>query len=147
MTQRIAALAAALATSLSQAVAVSAIAQEAPTSIPLDTERAIGGVMIGCTGIGQQKHDPRWLAYPIQVEFARPDGAYLGDEALSVMDHSGKVLASVTCEGPWILLRPDAPGEYSFKGWLPGSAVGPSGGSFHIPAKGRARIVLHFAAG
>jgi hypothetical protein len=143
MTQLIASLAALAAL----AVAAPALAQEAPTSIPLDSERAIGGVMIGCTGIGQQKHDPRWLAYPIQVEFARPDGAYLGDEALSVTDHSGKVLASVTCEGPWILLRPDAPGEYSFKGWLPGSTVAPSGGTFHIPAKGRARMVLHFAVG
>jgi hypothetical protein len=147
MTQLNAPLAALAAFTLTWAIAVPALAQEGPTSIPLDSERAIGGVMIGCTGIGQQKHDARWLAYPIQVEFARPDGAYLGDEALSVMDHSGKVLASVTCEGPWILLRPDAPGEYSFKGWLPGSAAAPSGGTFHIPAKGRARMVLHFAVG
>jgi hypothetical protein len=144
MTRPITPLLAALA---GLALAAPALAQEAPTPIPLDSERAIGGVNIGCTGIGQQKHDPRWLAFPIQVEFARPDGAYLGDEALNVMDHSGKVLASVTCEGPWILLRPDAPGEYSFKGWLPGSAASPSGGVFHIPAKGRSRMVLHFAVG
>jgi hypothetical protein len=144
MTTPITRLAAALG---ALALAAPAWAQEAPTSVRLDTETAIGGVNIGCTGIGQQKHDPRWLAYPVQVEFARPDGAYLGDEALSVMDRSGKVLATVSCEGPWILLRPDAPGEFTFKGWLPGSAVGPKAGAFHMPAKGRMRLVLHFPVG
>src|SRR5258708_11546387 len=129
------------------ALAVPAVAQPAPTSIPLDTEQVIGGVAIACTGIGQEKHDPRWLAYPIQVEFALPGGAYLADEALSVADHAGRTLASVSCEGPWILLRPQAPGYYTFKGWVPGAAFGPRSGAFHIPAKGRSRMVLQFPSG
>lgn len=129
------------------ALAVPALAQSAPTPIPLDTEQVIGGVAIACTGIGQEKHDPRWLAYPVQVEFARPGGAYLADEALSVADHAGRTLASVGCEGPWILLRPQAPGSYTFKGWVPGAAFGPRSGAFHIPAKGRARMVLQFPNG
>jgi len=126
------------------ALAVPALAQPAPARIALDTEQVIGGVAIACTGIGQEKRDPRWLAYPIQVEFALPGGAYLANEALSVTDHAGRTLASVMCEGPWILLRPQAPGNYIFKGWVPGAPYGPRGGAFHIPAKGRSRLVLHF---
>ena len=123
------------------------MAQDAPTRIPLDAERAIGGVNIACTGIGQQKDDLRWRAYPIRVEFATAGGDYISDEALSVMDHAGKVLASVTCEGPWILLRPDAPGNYSFKGWTPNNPGASRGGSFRIPAQGQSRLVLHFPGG
>jgi hypothetical protein len=129
------------------ALAGQALAQEAPARIPLGSEQVIGGVAIACTGVGQEKHDPRWLAYPIQVEFAQPGGAYLADEALSVMDHAGRTLASVSCEGPWILLRPQAPGNYTFKGWVPGATFGPRSGAFHIPAKGRARMVLQFPSG
>jgi hypothetical protein len=103
-------------------------------------------VAFACTGIGQEKADPRWQAYPIRVEFSEPGGAYLADEALSVSDHAGKVLATVACEGPWILLRPEAPGAYSFKGWVPGGAAAPRGGAFRIPAKGQARMVLQFPA-
>ncbi|HEY7852160.1 MAG TPA: hypothetical protein VIB82_04245 [Caulobacteraceae bacterium] len=127
--------------------AAPALAQEAPTRIPLDTQRNVGGVTIACTGIGQQKNDPRWQAFPIRVEFAAPGGDYLSDEALSVMDHAGKTLASVTCEGPWILLRPDAPGAYTFKGWVPGVPAPARGGGFRIPAKGQTRLVLQFPAG
>src|SRR5258708_11853804 len=144
MVRPIASLAAACAT---LALAVPALAQRAPTSTPLDTEQVIGGVAIACTGIGQEKHDPRWLAYPIQVEFARPGGAYLADEALSVADHAGRTLASVGCEGPWILLRPQARGNYTFKGWGPGAALGPRSGALHIPAKGRSRIVPQVPSG
>jgi hypothetical protein len=121
-----------------------ALAQEGPTRIPLDGERTIGGVAVGCTGIGQSKSDPRWQAYPIRVEFAAPGGDYLADEALSISDHTGTILASVACEGPWILLRPAAPGEYSFKGWPSGAAAEAKGGAFRIPAKGQARLVLQF---
>ena len=129
------------------ALALPVMAQEAPTRVPLDTETVIGGIAIACTGIGQEKHDPRWLAYPIQVEFARADGAYLADETLSVSGGRGAPLASIDCEGPWILLRPSAPGDYSIAGWAPGATGATKGGSFHIPAKGRQRLVLRFPAG
>jgi hypothetical protein len=107
----------------------------------------LGGVAIACTGIGQEKHDPRWQAYPVQVEFARADGAYLADETLRVIDAHGSVLASVDCEGPWILLRPSAPGEYRVEGWVPGAAGWIKGGAFRIPAKARAHLVLRFPVG
>jgi hypothetical protein len=144
MVQAIARLAALAAPTLViLALAVPALAQQATARIPLDSEQVIGGIAIACTGVGQGKADPRWLAYPVQVEFALPGGDYLADEALSVIDHAGRTLASVSCEGPWILLRPEAPGDYTFKGWVPG-AFGSRGGAFHIPAKGRSRLVLHF---
>lgn len=128
------------------ALAFPALAQDGPVRIPLDGERTIGGVAIACTGIGQEKSDPRWLAYPVRVEFSEPAGDYLADEALSVTDHAGRTLAKVACEGPWILLRPEAPGEYRFSGWVPGNPGGARGGAFHIPLKGQIRLVLRFPA-
>lgn len=128
------------------AVALPALAQEGPVRIPLDGERTLGGVAIACTGIGQEKQDPRWQAYPVRVEFSAPGGDYLADEALSVMDRSGRTLATVACEGPWILLRPQAPGQYRFSGWVPGKPGAPRGGTFHVPLKSQIRLVLQFPA-
>jgi hypothetical protein len=129
------------------ALALPALAQETSTRVPLDHETVIDGVAVACTGIGQEKRDPRWLAYPVQVEFARADGAYLADETLRVIDAQGSVLASVDCEGPWILLRPSAPGEYHLEGWAPGAAGWTKGGAVRVPATGRTRLVLRFPAG
>lgn len=131
---------------LAALVALPALAQEGPVRIPLDGERTLGGVAIACTGIGQAKQDPRWQAYPVRVEFSAPGGDYLADEALSVMDRSGRTLATVACEGPWILLRPQAPGEYRFSGWVPGKPGAPRGGTFHVPLKSQIRLVLQFPA-
>ncbi|HXU99089.1 MAG TPA: hypothetical protein VG166_01155 [Caulobacteraceae bacterium] len=120
------------------------VAQERAARVPLDGERTIGGVTVGCTGIGQSKSDPRWRAYPIRVEFAAPGGDYLADEALSISDHTGAILARVACEGPWVLLRPESAGDYTFKGWPTGAEAQAKGGSFRIPAKDQARLVLQF---
>jgi hypothetical protein len=128
------------------AAACAAAAQENPQRAPLDGEIVVSGMHVGCTGVGQTKNDARWRAYPVRIEFADTNHAYLADEALTISDASGKALATVTCEGPWILLRPEAPGAYAFKGWFPSRAVAPRTGTFRVPGKGHARLVLTFPA-
>jgi hypothetical protein len=123
-----------------------ALAQTGAQRVPLDSEIVVGGIHVGCTGVGQTKNDARWRAYPIRVEFADTNHAYLADEALSVSDASGRALATVTCEGPWILLRPEAPGAYAIKGWLPSRPAPTRTGTFRVPGKGQARLVLTFPA-
>jgi len=125
-------------------IAHACIAQEAPIRIGLDKERAIGGLQVACTGIGQEKNDPRWAAFPIRVEFSNLKREYLSDGAVAVLDASGRRMAAVSCEGPWILLRPSEPGRYGVEGWLPGTAVKPLHGVFHIPYKGQMRLILQF---
>ena len=119
-------------------------AEDTPTAVPLNTETVIGDVAVGCSGVGQQKAEPRWLAYPIRVEFSDPARDYLADGTVAVSDARGRQLAVVSCEGPWILLRPAAPGAYGVKGWLTGTSVKPQSGAFHIPYKGQMRMVLVF---
>jgi hypothetical protein len=118
--------------------------QDAPTPIGLDKEITIGGVDVACSGIGQEKADPRWTAYPARVEFSNPKQEYLSDGAVTVANAKGERLASVSCEGPWILLRPTTPGAYSIEGWIPGSGTKPQHGAFHSPGAGQVRLVLRF---
>src|SRR5258707_13118261 len=119
MTQLKLASAGGLAAALLAIAAGQCAAQESPTAVGLDTKPTVGGVAVGCSGVGQAKAEPRWLAYPIRVEFADPARDYLANGAVSVSDASGHVLAAVSCDGPWILLRPAGAGAYKVKGWLP----------------------------
>jgi hypothetical protein len=120
------------------------LGQDTPTPVGLDKEVTIGGVDIACSGIGQEKSDPRWLAYPTRVEFSNPKQEYLSDGAVTVANAKGERLASVSCEGPWILLRPTTPGSYSIEGWIPGTGTKPQHGAFHSPGAGQVRLVLRF---
>ena len=137
-------IAAILAFASLSAVAGQAVAQA--ERLPLDGERAIGGMTIACTGIGQERSDPRWNAYPVRIESSDTNRAMVADEIVSVADRKGAVLATVQCEGPWILLRPSASGAYTVKGWLPGAPSASAGGGFRVPAKGQTRIELRFPA-
>ena len=121
-----------------------AAAADAPTEIPLDTVVQLPGVDIGCTGIGQTKADPQWRAFPARVEFANAAREYLSDEAVTVSDSAGQVLASVRCQGPWILIRPAKAGVYRIEGSLTGSSATPRTATFKTPLKGQQRIVLTF---
>ena len=122
----------------------SAFAQDAPTPIGLDKEVTIGGVDTACSGIGQEKANPHWLAYPARVEFSNLKQEYLSDGAVTISDAKGQHLASVSCEGPWILLRPTVPGAYSIEGWIPSTGAKPQHGLFHSPGSGQVRLVLRF---
>jgi hypothetical protein len=126
------------------AFAGAAAAQGEAQGLPLDQTTTIGGIDFACTGIGQEKQDPRWTAFPAKVEFADLQGDLIADEILSVTNAKGEVLATVKCEGPWILLRPAAPGVYHVKGSFPEGNAPPQSGMFSIP--GHVHLVMRFPA-
>src|SRR5215472_17955030 len=125
-------------------VAGSTAAQPEPQRLPLDQVTTIGGMDFACTGIGQEKKDPKWTAFPAKVESADLQGDLIADEVLSVANGKGEALATVKCEGPWILLRPTAPGVYHVKGWFTEGNAPPQSGIFSIP--GHAHLVMRFPA-
>ena len=126
------------------AYANGASAQGEPQRLPLDQITTIGGVDFACTGIGQEKQDPRWSAFPAKVEFADLQGDLIADEVLSVTNAKGETLATVKCEGPWILLRPATTGVYHVKGSFPEGTAPPQSGMFSIP--GHVHLVMRFPA-
>ncbi len=125
------------------ALAVASVAVAAPTSVPLDTETTVSGVPVACTGVGQSRLNPHWDSYPVRVEFSGADNALLADEALRILDEKGAEVVSVSCEGPWILLKL-APGAYSIEGWLIGEDAKPQRGFFKVPRNGPTHLELRF---
>jgi hypothetical protein len=121
-----------------------ACSRAAPLAVPLDGERVVGDIGVACTGIGQEKSDPRWKAYPIRIEASNPAGDLLADVEISLSGKGGAVLASVTCAGPWIMLRPP-PGAYRLEGWIPGSGLRHQVTSVSPPASGQRVVALFFA--
>jgi hypothetical protein len=109
----------------------------------LDTEDSVNGVDVACTGIGDAKLDPKWAAYPIRVEFSNAKNEYMTDAAVVLTTAKGKPLLAVTCEGPWILLRP-AKGDYAVYAQLMESDTKPRSSRFTVPAQGQKRVVLQF---
>jgi hypothetical protein len=117
--------------------------QADPVRIPLDGEQVVGGVQIGCTGVGQSKDDPRWKAYPIRVEASNPGGDLLANVAISLSGKDGALLASVRCAGPWVMLKPP-PGAYQLEGWMPGSGLKHQTAPVSPPASGQKTVTLIF---
>ena len=133
-------------TAVMVAAATVALAQTAaPVAIPLDKEQSVGGIDIGCTGIGESKNDARWKAYPIRVEAANMAGDLLANVAISVSKATGAALATVSCEGPWIMLRGPA-GNYRFDAWMPCETFAHQTGTFSMPVKGQRIVSIRFPA-
>jgi len=125
------------------AAAASAGAQP-PIQLPLDTETVIGGVGVGCTGIGQTKNQPRWLAYPVRVEFADAQRAYMAGEIVTLSDPRGGRLFTVACEGPWLLLRLPDSRAYPVEARLTERDTAPRTATVKSPSHGQARFVITF---
>jgi len=117
-------------------------ANHAPMSaqvLPLDMPTDVNGVETVCTGIdSDSRNDPRWLAYPLRLEFAAGNRAYVADESVSIMGE-GAALA-VQCEGPWVLAKLP-PGSYSVVASVGGTT---KNAKVSVPDKGQARFVVHF---
>jgi hypothetical protein len=109
----------------------------------LDTEGSLNGVDVACTGIGDAKLDPKWAAYPIRVEFSNFNNEYMTDAAVVLTTAKGQPLIAVTCEGPWILMRP-AKGDYAVYAQLMDSDAKPRSSRFTVPSHGQKRVVLQF---
>lgn len=112
------------------------------SELPLDRATTVGGYEVACTGVGQTKHDPQWLAFPVRIEFSDAKSNYLGGGKITVSSH-GKALLHLSCDAPWILLKLPA-GEYVVEGVPIDTPAKPRSATFHPPAKGQMRLVLQF---
>lgn len=115
----------------------------APVTVPLDGETVLNGVGVACTGIGGTKDDPKWLAYPVRLEFSNPQREYLIGATITLADAKGTEIFTATCGGAWLLLKlPDA-GSYRVTGRMSdGKTSKPQ--MVKSPAKGQTRVILIF---
>jgi hypothetical protein len=102
----------------------------------------VNGTEVVCTGIdSDSRHDPRWPAYSLKLEFAGEGGQYLGEERVSVTGEGVDV--NVRCKGPWVLMKVPA-GSYRVH------ATVANGGSktvtVNVTGRGQTRAVLSFPA-
>ena len=111
--------------------------------VPLDSETAIGGVAVACTGIGQTREDPRWAAYPVRIEVSDAQNAYLAGAVVQVRARDGKPLLAAECDGPWLLVKPPK-GRYVAEARIMGSPARPRSAPFTVPQTGQVRVVLQF---
>lgn len=107
----------------------------------MDLPARINNVDIACTGFGETKSDPRWASYPLRVEFFDSRRRWIpgGDVVLS--DMAGHRLVSVTCPGPWLLVR-IAPGDYQIEALEDGAK--PRTAKIHLTASGQMRAQMVF---
>lgn len=116
-----------------------------PQRVHLDTEVTVGGVGVACTGIGQTKDEPRWLAYPVRLEFADAKANYLAGEVVTLSQGKGAPIFEVSCEGPWLLLKLPAGRSYRVDATLTEyKAAQPRSATVKAPSHGQARFVLTF---
>jgi hypothetical protein len=112
--------------------------------LPRNRPTDVRGVQAVCTGIdSDSRDDPRWAAYPLKLEFASANGAYLAFAQVSVSDPKGKPVVSVRCPGAWLLLGLP-PGEYKATIAVPNMPDQTAG--FAVPRTGQKSIVLRFAS-
>jgi hypothetical protein len=117
-----------------------------PKALALNAETGIAGATAACTGVGETRRDPRWLAYPVRIELANASNEYLAGAVVTVTDRRRGEVLSVSCDAPWILLKLP-PGDYAAEARLLGSAARPQRASFSPPTSGQLRIVLRFPDG
>ncbi|HEY5048827.1 MAG TPA: hypothetical protein VII49_12495 [Rhizomicrobium sp.] len=126
-------------------LALAALPAFAQGSIAMDQPVTIGAVDTVCTGIGDDaQHDPRWLAYPVRIEFSNGGAQYLSGAHVELSTASGQPLAALDCAGPWVLFKL-GPGHYKVNATLTGQqGGGTSSATFSPPEKGQKRVVLGF---
>jgi hypothetical protein len=113
--------------------------------MPMDTPVPIGGVQAVCTGVGQgAENDPRWLTFPVRLEFSNKAAQYLSGVHVDLASASGKPLGSLDCDGPWVLLGVSQ-GTYRVTATLlsqPGGGI--ASATFTTPSSGQKRVGLQF---
>jgi hypothetical protein len=119
------------------------LASADPVRVPLDQETTVGGIGVGCTGIGQTKNDPKWKAYSVKLEFADAQKALLANETVSLSDGKTQVL-DVACEGPWLLLKLPAGKAFTVEANLAEKTTAPRSATVKAPSHGQATFVLTF---
>jgi len=109
---------------------------------PMDTPVQMNGLETVCTGVGETKDDPKWLAYPIRIEFSNGGAQYLSGATVRI-SRGSDTIGSLDCPGAWVLLK-GAPGEYRVDVTIDNSSAKAVNASFRMGAGGQQRIVLRF---
>ena len=94
-------------------IALLAVASAAPAfadPMAMDQPVQMNGLETVCTGVGETKDDPKWLAYPVRIEFSNGGAQYLSGATVRI-SHGSNPVATLDCPGAWVLLR-GAPGAY-----------------------------------
>jgi hypothetical protein len=115
---------------------------ETPVKMGWDSEMTIAGVGLACTGIGGTKDDPKWLAYPLRIEFANRAREYLINATVTLSDDKGAKLFTVACPGAWLLLKLPSPTAYRVDALVNARAAPTT--TVKSPAKGQTRVILVF---
>jgi len=109
-------------------------------AVAFDTPTTINGVETVCSGVGVSDEDAaRWAQYPVKVVVAGKAGQFLGGAAITI-SKGGKPVTTVTCAGPWTLLKLP-PGRYEVSGSIHGET---ETGTVYAPATGQGRVILRF---
>jgi hypothetical protein len=108
----------------------------------MDTPVQMNGLETVCTGVGETKDDPKWLSYPVRIEFSNGGAQYLSGATVRI-SHGAESVGSLDCPGAWVLLR-GAPGEYSVNVTIDNSSAKAVDASFRMGSGPQKRIVLRF---
>lgn len=109
-----------MATKQFRTAALTAFLFAAAAPLAPDAVRAADPVMVqngiryACTGIGEEKDDPRWLGFALKLAYAvQPDGALLSGVTARIHDGAGRPVLDVHCEdAPWLMAQLP-PGRYT----------------------------------
>lgn len=108
--------------------------------LPTDTPMRMRAIEAVCTGIGAEaRNDPRWATYPLRIEVVGAAGEFLGAAQVTVMS-GDEALASVNCNGPWVLFRLPQ-GAYNVMAEIAGTT---RTGRVNVGSAGQARVILRF---
>ena len=125
---------------LGASLILAAIISAGPVILAPDTPTRVGSIEAVCTGVGMDaRQNPFWSSYPLKIEIAGRGGQYLGDVHLTISQR-GNTLASLRCDGPWVLLRLPA-GKYQLDAETEGKSVSAQA---LVPVSGQGRVVLRF---
>ena len=124
------------------AASASNIAVAEPLRLESGEVKAIDGGEVACTGIGaDSRDDPRWKDYPLKLVFAEPNGDYLSNVTVRLVDARGAAVLDVLCSGPWVLAKLEA-GAYQGTFSLDGTRARQS--AVKVGETGQNRIVVNF---
>lgn len=112
--------------------------------LPLDTNTTVDGVDVACTGIGQTRNNPLWRDYPVRLEFSDAKGDYLADETLTVYRPDRQPALSVSCDGPWVLMKLPPGRDYRVQASLDEPGTSPHSSVVRAPEHGQARFLITF---
>jgi len=111
--------------------------------LPMDAPVKMGAVTAVCGGVGSDKDNGQWNAYPIKLEFSNAGGQFVSNEHVKLMNVTGAMLAEFDCMGPWVLLQLPK-GTYSATVTQPDATRGPRTVKFEPPQTGQKRVGIEF---